>query len=232
MFIRSAAFYDDFYSWKDYQAEAERVHQVVQDRVPTAGTLLDVACGTGQHLKHLNNHYDVQGLDMDPQLLALARDRLPHTPLHEADMADFSLRTSFDVVTCLFSSIGYLTSLDRLRRAVRRMTEHVRPGGILLIEPWFSPDQWQDGHIGALFIDKQDVKAARMNVARSEGRISVLEFHYLVTTSQGVEYFTEEHRLYLFAEGEYRQALAEAGLQIDYDEEGLEGRGLYIGTKP
>ena len=100
---------------------------------------------------------------------------------------------------------------------------------MLLLEPWFSPEQWEDGHIGSLFVNEPDIKIARMNVGESRDGMSVLDFHYLVATEEGVSYFTEEHRLGLFTESEYRGAFDAAGLETAYDEVGLEGRGLYIG---
>jgi hypothetical protein len=52
----------------------------------------------------------------------------------------------------------------------------------------------------------------------------------LVGTADGVEHFTEEHQLGLFSDGEHRAAFAAAGMTVAYDEKGLMGRGLYVGT--
>ena len=113
MFSRSAHLYDAVYAFKDYAAEVERLRQVIDARVPSARTLLDVACGTGMHLAELRRWYEVEGLDLDPQLLAFARERLPDVPLHEGDMTAFDLGREFDVVTCLFSSIAYVRTARR-----------------------------------------------------------------------------------------------------------------------
>ena len=42
---------------------------------------------------------------------------------------------AYDVVLCLFSSIGYVKTKSNLNRAVKCMANHLTPGGILLIEP-------------------------------------------------------------------------------------------------
>ena len=122
MFDKSAELYDLFYDWKDYRAEAEKVRELVAARNPGARTLLDVACGTGSHLVHLRDWYAIEGLDLDPGLRTVAARRLPEVQLHEADMRDFELGRTFDVVTCLFSSIGYVATTDGLSRAVEAMT--------------------------------------------------------------------------------------------------------------
>lgn len=107
MFSRSAEIYDAVYAFKDYAAEAVAVHRLVADRYPAAQTLLDVACGTGKHLEQLKRWYQIEGLDLDNGLLAIARDRLSGAPLHQADMTHFDLDRRSDAITCLFSSIGY-----------------------------------------------------------------------------------------------------------------------------
>ena len=80
-----------------------------------------MACGTGKHLEQLRAWYEVSGLDLDPQLLAIARERLGAVELHEGDMTAFSLGRRFDVVTCLFSSIGYVGTVERLGDAIAAM---------------------------------------------------------------------------------------------------------------
>src|SRR5437870_7577059 len=99
MFTRSAAFYDLVYSFKDYAAEAEKVRLVIDAANNSSGNrLLDVACGTGQHLHYLKEHFEAEGLDLDPALLAIARNRLPDLRFTHADMVDFDLGRRFDAI--------------------------------------------------------------------------------------------------------------------------------------
>ena len=234
MFTQTAELYDLFYDWKDYAAEARRIHDLVQGRQPNAGTLLDVACGTGRHLEHLQAWYAVEGLDLAPALLAVARDRLPGVPLHEADMRDFGLGRRFDVVTCLFSSIGYAGTTDAMRAAVGAMARHLAPGGVLVLEPWLTPEAFDPNHLGRVItVSQPDLEAVRMNDARVEDRVSIMEFHYLVARpGEPMQHVVERHALTLFTDGEYRGAFEAAGLTVEHDAEGLMGRGLWIGTAP
>jgi SAM-dependent methyltransferase len=232
MFTRSARFYDAVYSFKDYAAEAAKVDALIHEHKPGARTLLDVACGTGKHLEHLRERYEVEGLDLDPNLLAIAAERLAGVPLHEGDMTSFDLGRRFDAVVCLFSSIGYAKTVEKLERAVTSMANHLEPGGVLLIEPWLTPDVWEDGHLGGVFVDEPDLKIARVNLAEREGRLSRFVFHYLVLTPEGVERFEEPHELSLFTHEEYLAAFRSARLDVEYDAEGLMGRGLYVGCAP
>ena len=220
--------YDEIYAFKDYAGEAERVRELVRARAPHARTLLDVACGTGKHLEHLQRSFTVEGLDLDPELLTIARGRLPGVPLHQGDMTSFRLGRRFDAVTCLFSAIGYVTAEDGLSRAAAALADHLEPDGVLIVEPWISPDAWRDRHIGGVHVDEDELQAIRISLPRRDGPLSILELHYLIGTPDGVERVVEEHTLRLWRDDQYREAFERAGLRVELDQEGLVGRGLWI----
>ncbi len=232
MFDKSAELYDLFYDWKDYRAEAARVRELVATRNPDARTLLDVACGTGSHLVHLRDWYAVEGLDLNAGLLKVAARRLPEVTLHEADMRDFDLGRTFDVVTCLFSSIGYVETTDGLSRAVEAMTRHLAPSGVLIVEPWLSPSTFDPSFMGRVVVaERPDLQAVRMNGSRVENNMSIMDYHYLVARPGHVEHLTETHTLGLFTDDEYRSAFERAGLTVEHDADGLMGPGLWIGQR-
>jgi ubiquinone/menaquinone biosynthesis C-methylase UbiE len=91
MFNRSARWYDAFYAKVDYEAEADRVGEIVRQRNPGARTLLDVACGTGRHLVGFSRHFDCAGVDIEPDMVAIARQTLPGIPFEVADMVTLDL---------------------------------------------------------------------------------------------------------------------------------------------
>ena len=232
MFDKAPELYDLFYEWKDYREEADKIRELARARRPGAKTLLDVGCGTGAHLVHLRESFELAGLDIDPGLLSVARDKLPEVSLHSGDMRDFDLGQRFDVVTCLFSSIGYMQTVADLQLAIQTMARHLSPGGLLIVEPWFSPDTFDPNHLGrTIVVQRPNLEAVRMNGSRVEGRRSILDFHYLVATPGKVEHLTEEHVLGLFTDDEYRRAFERAGLEAEHDPEGLMGRGLWIGQR-
>jgi len=143
-------------------------------------------------------------------------------------MADFDLGKRFDAVVCMFSSIGYVRTEERLRSATASMARHLEPGGILVVEPWLAPADWLDRHVGAVFVDEPELKIARMNIAQREGNVSIVEFEYLVGTPDGIERFSERHELGLFTVEQYLEAFRAAGLEANHDPDGPMGRGLYV----
>jgi dTDP-3-amino-3,6-dideoxy-alpha-D-glucopyranose N,N-dimethyltransferase len=166
-------------------------------------------------------------------------------------MRTFDLGRRFDVVTCLFSAIGYMLTLDDLHAAIDRMAAHVSPGGLLVVEPWFHPDAWIDGLVMAESATTGDLAIARLSHSRREGHVSHFDFYWTVgrgptldaTRDLGefvpadgehdaVEQWIEPHRLALWSDAQYRDAFAAAGLDVEHDADGLIGRGLYLGHRP
>jgi SAM-dependent methyltransferase len=223
--------YDLVYSFKDYASESARVEELIRERVPNALTLLDVACGTGQHLAYLRSTFICEGVDLDEGLLGIARARLPELPLHVGDMRSFDLGRRFDVVTCLFSAIGFALDLDALGAAAATLAHHVGDGGLLVVEPWITPEEWIPGRPHALAAQNGDLAVARMAFSGREGRLSWAEMEYLVSDGTTIEHFAERQELGLFTDDEMRGALEATGLQVEHDREGLMGRGLYIGSR-
>jgi len=216
-FGRSSVAYDVLYAaaGKDYAAEAADLHRLIQELRPGSRTLLDVACGTGTHLRYLADNYDVAGVDRSPQMLAEAAAFLPGTPLVEADMRSFELGCRFDAVTCLFSAIGYMSSTDDLAEAVRTMARHLNDRGVFVIDGWVRPESWRDpGSVQALSGHQRGTAAARLIRSYRVDRRTILELHFLIGTTTGVEHLTETHTLTLFSDDEYRAALEGAGLTV------------------
>jgi ubiquinone/menaquinone biosynthesis C-methylase UbiE len=233
MFSKTARYYDLVYSFKDYEGEADRLRTIIEERLRSGGKrLLDVACGTGNHIAHLKQHFQVEGLDISEEFIEIARRKHPNVIFHHGDMIEFDLADEFDVVTCLFSSIGYVRTLPNLTRAVACMTRHVTHGGLLIIEPWFTSEAWHAPSVHASLVDEPDLKIARVNTSFVDGRLSYFDLHYLIATLEGTEHFVERHELGLFETEEVHNALTEAGLDVTYDAEGLTGRGLFVGRRP
>ena len=229
MFLESSELYDAIYHFKNYAHECQILRAVIAVAAPGARTILDVACGTGEHAKFLKEKYAIDGVDLNEQYLRAARTKNPAGTYTRTDMTDFDLGAKYDVVTCLFSAIGYVRTVDRMNRAIACMARHVKPGGALIVEPWFTPETWKPGgtfiHAGEIGTEK----VCRMGLGSREGNLSVSLLHYLRATSDSIEHYSERLELGLFTRDEMTRAFESAGMEARYDSEGLMGRGLYIG---
>jgi SAM-dependent methyltransferase len=231
VFTKSARFYDALYSFKDYADAAQRVHKTIQEVRPGARRLLDVGCGTGKHLELLRRWYDVEGVDLCPELLEIARGRLPGVALYQQDMASLDIPGKFDLITCLFSAIAYVRTPERLRSTISAFARHLNPGGFAIIEPFFSPDRYWTHRLTLNIVDQPELKIAWMYTSGEPGEgTAVLDIHYLVGTPAGVEHFTESHEFGLFTADDYAVAFADAGFTARFDPLGFFGRGAYLAT--
>jgi SAM-dependent methyltransferase len=232
MYVRSAPYYDKIYSFKDYAAEAEALRTAIERHRPEARRLLDVACGTGEHLRHLRGRFEAVGMDAAPEMLEVARAKLPDVRFYSGDMRSFDLGETFDAVLCMFGATGHLADEAELGLAIGRMAAHLAPGGVLLIEPWLAPEAVKPGHVTGLFVDEPQFKLARMSVSVPNGDRLILEMHHMVATPDGVEHFVERLDMALFPHDAYRSAFAAAGLTAEFDPQGPMGRGLFTAVKP
>lgn len=232
MFSEAPELYDAIYgSFKDYDGEAERVSQLLQEFAPGARKLLDVGCGTGEHVLRLRTKhgYEVGGLDIEPAFLEIARSKLTDAEFWQGDMSDFDLGVQFDAIVCLFSSIGYLTALSTVERAARCFLKHLSAGGIALVEPWLSPDAWNPGRVYLHTGEAAGRHIVRMSHSTLEGRVSKLEFHYLIGSTEGIDHRVEHHELGLFTVAELTHAFERAGFaSVQHDPDGFTDRGLLI----
>ncbi len=238
MYNQSAEIYDALYIdgiGKDYEKDAETIKAIIRSLNPEAKTILDVACGTGEHARYLHTEFEIDGIDKEKRFVEIASKKLPQCNFTEADMKSFSLGKRYDVVQCLFSAIAYLTSFEELTAALRCFREHLRDGGIIVIEPFIERDVWKASSSGTTVVETADKKITRDHLTVEIGLTTCLQFEFTVEhLEQGergesrVERFREEHHVALFNRDEILDCFAAAGLAAAYDEEGLSGRGLYV----
>jgi SAM-dependent methyltransferase len=230
MFSASAEFYDLIYStFKDYGEETAQIADLLRRTMPSCRTVLDVACGTGEHARRLAAlGFDVDGVDLDPAFVRIAQQKHPAGRFFEADMSDFHIPTRYDAVLCLFSSIGYLKTLDRVVRALVCFREHLAPGGVIVVEPWLRPGVLDTGKVTRNTGEANGVRVSRVCRAEVDDRLSRLKFDYEIEEGGVTRHASEVHELGLFTTEEMMTAFRNAGLDAVHDPKGLTDRGLFV----
>jgi SAM-dependent methyltransferase len=132
--------------WAEIAEQAERpwpgpAYGLVVERLDVgAGTdLLDVGCGAGRFLRlAAGRGATVSGIDGTPELLAIARERVPEADLCEGDLQFLPFGdTSLDVVTG-FNSFFYAAYVVAAFRDAARV---LRPGGSLALTAFGRPEE-------------------------------------------------------------------------------------------
>jgi SAM-dependent methyltransferase len=228
-------YYDALYvNDEEYSREAAKVKELLEKHgVREHADLLILACGTGGHVPYFKEDFGVSGLDLSEDMLDLARKKFPGIPFHSGDMIDFRLDTVFDAVICMYGSIGFVKTADNLRAAMGRIAAHLRPGGVALITPWGTQEQFED-LIVVDAIDRPELKIARMEqVCLKEPGVVEVTFHHLLGAGDRVTYHKQSIEIGLFSREEYLGAFVDAGLAVVEEYTGTDVRGgAFIGRRP
>lgn len=218
---------------KDYVTETTELVELIHAHQPGAKSILDVACGTGEHLKHLREHFDdIEGLEHSEPMRAKAAEKLPDVVVHAGDMRDFTLGRTFDVVTCLFSAAGYNRSADELHASARAMSAHLDRGGLLVVDPWFQPDEWRGGQLYHNVGTANGRTVLRMALSARDGQKSRVSYHYLVGDVNGITHFTDVQEMSLFTRDAYIGAIRAAGCErIEFIKGPDDHRGRIVAIK-
>jgi SAM-dependent methyltransferase len=189
---RHAELYDLLYEAKDYEAEAQFLHQcLLRFSSGASRRVVDLACGTGRHAIALERlGHELAGVDSSDSMLrvagvnaaaAKARVQFLAGDLRSLDVAG----APFDAATCLFDSIGYLGTNEALEQALRGIHSSVRPGGLFILEFW---------HAAAMLRSHDPVRVRRWQ--RPEGEVLRIAETQLDCERQlaSVTYSIYEHR--------------------------------------
>ncbi|WP_050776811.1 class I SAM-dependent DNA methyltransferase [Streptomyces sp. SPB074] len=218
---------------KDYRAEAVTVADLVRARNEEADSLLDVACGTGAHLRHFAGLFGtVEGLELSEAMLVRARAAVPAAVLHRGDMRDLDLNRRYDVITCMFGSIAYMKDAGELTSVLRAFAAHLTPRGVVAIDPWWFLETALDHHVSGDTVTAGPRTMTRVSSTERVGNTSHMTVHYVVAEpGVGVEHFVERHALTLFTRAEYEEAFRRAGLRVAYVGGVQSGRGLFLADR-
>ncbi|MBN2978386.1 class I SAM-dependent DNA methyltransferase [Pseudomonas lactucae] len=108
-------YYDLMCADIDYRAQSHCVHRLHQLFGNGERRHLDLACGTGPHVRHfLDFGYDSSGLDISQAMLDIAQRRCPEARFSRQDMVDFQVDSPQDLITCFLYSTHYNASLAQL----------------------------------------------------------------------------------------------------------------------
>lgn len=234
-FEKSAYYYDIFYKNRAYSADVETIEKWIDDVSPGSKMILDIACGSHEHLRYFDSRYQVDGFDNNQDFLEIAVNKRKSCQVKGqyflGSMDDFQLEGEYDVIMCLFSSIGYLSDGKALAETIRCFAKHLTADGMIIIEPWISPDS-MDSFPPAQLIQEGDIHISRMSSYAIDGDSLKLFLHYLVQDQGEISYFSEEHNMCFFDSDQYKDAFEQSNLVWAYDPLGLSSkRGLYVAAK-
>ena len=211
-----AQYYNDIYFKEDtYEKESKIILSLIKKHKESDGNnLLDVACGTGTHIKFFARKYKVYGLDYSKEMLMIARKKYPDAEFFRRNMVDFHLKLTFDVILCLYGSIGLVQTVGDLNKTLKNFSNHLKPGGILVLVPWSNTKDFKEKIVTDM-VKNPDIRIVRMENVQKLGLYKVkITSHYLIGKNRKIKHLIGEYNIGLFSKQQYRESIQKAGLKI------------------
>lgn len=218
----------------DYKEEAEdfaaRIRQFA--RIPVS-TLLHLGSGGGHLDHHLQQHFTVTGVDLSPNMLALARRLNPAIRYLPGDMRTVRLHESFDAAL-IDDSIDYMLDESELLQAFATVFAHLRPGGVFLTYAEMTCELFEQNKTTHSVHRQGNLEVVMVeNSYDPDPDDTCLDytFVYLVRRDGNLEIIPDRHRLGLFPQQTWGKLLRIAGFDLVWQE--LREEILYLaGVKP
>ena len=107
--------------------------RMIDAMVGRGARILDAGCGTGRVGGFLlEAGHGVVGVDLDPELIAVAREEHPKGEWHVGDLAELDLPGGFDLAVCAGNVITFVAPSTRVE-ILRRLGAHLRAEGRLAV---------------------------------------------------------------------------------------------------
>ena len=128
-------YYDEVMAELNYDLWLE----FIEEYLKPGDNVLDLACGTATLCTMLKlKGYDPEGLDLSETILEIAKEKMKVNhlsfPLHHADMTSFNLNKKFNMVTCFFDSVNFLSDLKQVKKLFDCAYSHLKDDGYFIID--------------------------------------------------------------------------------------------------
>jgi SAM-dependent methyltransferase len=139
-FYQHARYYEIAFDFRDVPAELDFLlgcYQQFSGQQAPATTLLELACGPGQHAREAAKRgLTTTGLDLSEEMIAYARQRPYGDRVNwlVGDMRAFTLDAPINIACTLIDSVVHILSLDDFLAHLAAVAASLTPGGIYVIE--------------------------------------------------------------------------------------------------
>lgn len=216
MYGELASWFHQVTSPTSYRGEAAWVRrQLLRSRPREMPTMLELGSGGGNNAAHLKKHFRLTLTDFSPRMLALSATINPECEHIAGDMRTLRLRRQFDFVF-VHDAISYMTTEADLRRALKTVFLHCRPGGVALLQPddvreTFLPSRDSGGHRDG----KRSARYIELTRPMKPGRDSTTVDYTLTLKERddAVRVITDRHHIGVFARATWLRILRAQGFR-------------------
>ncbi|WP_394209003.1 class I SAM-dependent DNA methyltransferase [Enterovibrio calviensis] len=126
-----SGYYDLMCADINYESQSHCVRRLHQLFGNQGKRHLDLACGTGPHIRHfIDTGFMSNGLDLNQPMLDQAKLRCPEAEFSLQNMCNFVVDQPYDLITCFLYSIHYSGSIENLTACIRSAHAALKDGGV------------------------------------------------------------------------------------------------------
>jgi SAM-dependent methyltransferase len=115
----------------DYQTQSNYIRRLHKLFGNSSNTHLDLACGTGPHVRHfIDFGYHSNGLDINQPMLDIATSRCPEARFSLQNMSEFNVTEPLDLITCFLYSIHYNDGIEKLKSCIASVYSALKTDGV------------------------------------------------------------------------------------------------------
>lgn len=197
------------------RAAADHLLGLLSEAGLTAGTVIDLGCGSGILAERLiDAGYDVAGVDVSEAMVALARERAPGARVEVGDAHTLPLPDEVVAVTAVGEVLGYDgPAPGALEALARRAAASLVPGGVLLMD-LAGPGRHGPDVTAQRFHRHRDWCLGMTATESVDGSSLVREITIFWPDGDGWRRVDERHDLRLFSPAVVLAALGAAGLEV------------------
>lgn len=203
-------YYDELTLDQPYDAWLDIVKSIVRNKV----SILDIGCGTGSLTHQLTQLGSVTGMDLSPDMLAIASQKSNEVRWIEGDMSQFDLGQTFDVITIFCDSLNYLDNLEAVNDTFRQVYNHLKDDGIFIFDV-HTIYKMQTLFNNQSYIDETEHVFLGWDAVAGDEPNSVWHYMTFFEKQNDGRYhrFDEEHYQQTYSEEEYKEMLHAAGFK-------------------
>jgi SAM-dependent methyltransferase len=220
---------------EDYLEEAGQFIQAIKEHARVeVKTLLDLGCGGGHNDYTLQKYFQLTGVDISREMLALARKLNPGVPYFEGDMRTLELKQTFDAVM-VADSIDYMLTIEELRATFMTAYRHLRPGGVFCTYAEETPGSFVQNNTYSTTHQRGDIEIVLIENYYDPDLADTtyeMTFVYLIRQAGQLKIETDHHLGGIFPVDTWVSLLQEVGFEVKQMtfEEG--DCPMFIGIKP
>ncbi|TFH08580.1 MAG: class I SAM-dependent methyltransferase [Candidatus Atribacteria bacterium] len=203
---------------ENYEQEAQLWHATLRSKLgPGRHHILELGVGGGHNLSHFAGEFDATAVDVSEEMLENSR-RLNPTVTHVlGDMRFVRLNRTFDAVL-IHDAIDYMRKLKDLRAAFHTAATHLRPGGVFIVAPDYTRENFEEGVVCTRTTSDADTKLTYVEIdfdPDPEDCTVDSVMVYLIRDAKGMRVELDHHVIGVFPLKTWFDELSQAGFSTE-----------------